>query len=82
MDIKEFEKLAFQEYVDNETGVRYVLDFVEGNEYEGNMELERNFFTIKQLVESGDEEFVGTTPDDGNNIAMMAWEYNALPVRR
>ncbi len=78
MDIQEFESLAFQEYVDNETGARYVLDFIEGN---GCGEDGEDFFTIKQLGEDDEEDFIGTTPDNGNNIAMMAWEYNAVPVR-
>lgn len=76
MDIQEFENLAFQEYIDNETGERYVLDFVEGNDEDG-----QNFFTIKQLGEDDEEDFLGTTPDNGDNIKMMAWEYNAVPVR-
>lgn len=76
MDMEEFENLAFQEYIDNESGERYVLDFVESND-----ESEPDFFTIKQIDENGDEDFLGTTPDNGNNIAMMAWEYNAVPMR-
>ncbi|MCT4404787.1 hypothetical protein EFT43_07735 [Leuconostoc falkenbergense] len=76
MDIQEFESLAFQEYIDHENGARYVLDFIEGNDEDG-----QNFFTIKQLDEDGEEDFLGTTPDNGNNVAMMAWEYNAVPVR-
>lgn len=78
MDIQDFESLAFQEYVDNETGARYVLDFIEGNGYGEDGE---DFFTIKQLGEDDTEEFLGTTPDNGDNIKMMAWEYNAVPVR-
>lgn len=78
MDIKKFEDLAFQEYIDKETGERYVLDFIEGNGYGEDGE---DFFTIKQLGEDGEEDFIGTTPDNGDNIKMMAWEYNAVPVR-
>lgn len=78
MDIQEFESLALQEYIDNETGECYVLDFIEGNGYGEDGE---DFFTIKQLGEDGEEDFLGTMPDNGDNIKMMAWEYNAVPVR-
>lgn len=79
MDIQEFEKLAHQEYIDHESGARYMLDWVESNDDDGE-----DFYTIQTPSDNPDEyadEYLGITPDNGNNVAMMAWEYNAVPVK-
>lgn len=74
-----FERLAVQEFIDHEIGARYLLEWNEGND-----EME-DFYTIKMFDENGEVEdedcFLGTTPDNNNNVAMMAWEYNAVPVK-
>lgn len=73
-----FERLAVQEFIDRETGERYLLEWNEGNEYS---EDKRDFYTIKTIDENDDECFIGTMPDVNNNIAVMAWEYGAVPVK-
>lgn len=93
MTIEEFERLSVQEYIDHENGARYLLEWNEDNDFDfddddyidADINDNGDFYTIKQFDEHGEVEdedcFLGTTPDNGNNIAMMAWEYNAVPVK-
>jgi len=47
MDIKKFEDLAHQEYINHESNVHYVLDWVESNE-----DGEEDFYTIQTLSDN------------------------------
>lgn len=77
MDIQEFENKVVQTYRHEDDLITYVLEYIDAE----------NGYSIRlyddKFINSSDYDgdFLGTTPDNGNNVAMMAWEYNAVPVR-
>ncbi|WP_273705107.1 hypothetical protein [Leuconostoc mesenteroides] len=77
MDIQEFENKAVQTYRHEGDLITYVLEYIDA----------KNGYSIRSYddrfkgLSDYDGDFLGTTPDNGNNVAMMAWEYNAVPVR-
>lgn len=77
MDIKEFESKAAQEYRNESERITYLLEYVDKEAGYSIRLYDDRFINLSDY----DGEFLGTTPDDGDNIKMMAWEYNAVPVR-
>lgn len=77
MDIYEFEEKAVQKYRNESELLTYLLEYIdEDSGYSIRLYDDRFIWQSKY-----DGEFLGTTADNGNNVAMMAWEYNAVPVR-
>lgn len=77
MDIQEFENKAVQTYRYEADLITYVLEYIDAE----NGYSIRSYDDRFKGLSSYDGDFLETTPDNGNNVAMMAWEYNAVPVR-
>lgn len=77
MDIQEFENKAAQKYRNESEKITYLLTYVDEDSGYSIRSYDDRFINLSDY----DGEFLGTTPDNGNNVAMMAWEYNAVPVR-
>ena len=77
MDIQEFESKAVQTYRYDGDLITYVLEYIDAENGYSIRSYDDRFINLSDY----DGDFLGTKPDDGNNVAMMAWEYNAVPVR-
>lgn len=77
MDIQEFENKAAQKYRYEADLITYVLEYIDAENGYSIRSYDDRFINLSNY----DGDFLGTTPDNGNNVAMMAWEYNAVPVR-
>lgn len=77
MDIQEFESKAAQEYRNESEKITYLLEYVDKEAGYSIRLYDDRFINSSDY----DGEFLGTTPDNYNNVAMMAWDYNAVPVK-
>lgn len=77
MDIQEFENKALQTYRCDGDLITYLLEYIDAENGYSIRSYDDRFINLSDY----DGEFLGTTPDNGDNIKIMAWEYNAVPVR-
>ncbi|WP_273710446.1 hypothetical protein [Leuconostoc mesenteroides] len=77
MDIQEFENKATQKYRNESEKITYVLEYIDAENRYSIRSYDDRFINLSDY----DGDFLGTTPDNGDNIKIMAWEYNAVPVR-
>lgn len=77
MDRYDFEESKTQKYRNESEKITYILTYI-GDDYGYEI---RSYDDRFINLSNYDGDFLGTTANRFENVAMMAWDYNAVPVK-